>query len=178
MRLYQEECIQQRHLAWLQEEARRRRVYYCTNVGNRIMTPAGKVQDCEADVGQYLSWTRPAADGSSIKITAASFPDAPRDQCEIEVSEPLGPALHEAALQIAKTDRSLGQPPHHYAIGSPTAADGQEEGWVWAAEPQASERAPQLQLSDSRPGGAAAHIWTLTRITSGRIPALRNPNLP
>lgn len=170
VRLYEEECIEQRHLAWLQAEARRRRAYQCTSFWNQLVTPDGKVGDCEAEVGRYISWSVSATDNSDIEITLDQRSDMPRSgSCRIVVSDGLGQTLQEATLRIAQSDPAFAQPPHHQVTG-PAGTIHESESWVWASAASASEAAPQLGLVRYKSTRDGVYRWSLLRLTSGAIP--------
>lgn len=173
VRLYQEECVEQRHLDWVRAEARRRRVYHCTNFWNQLVTPEGKVGDCEGEVGRFISWSVLATDNSDIEITLDQLPDMPRSQsCRIVVPDSLGQTLREATLRIAQTDPAFAQPPQHHVTG-PAGTIHESESWVWASSVRASEAAPQLGLVRYKSTRDGAYRWSLMRLTSGAIPVPR-----
>lgn len=148
LRLFQQECLEQRNLSWARDESDRRAYYHCRAFPNSLLMKEGKMGDCESEIGGHVDWTTSTTDSQEVQIYLAWFDwDWPRTQhaaCGIEVPENLGPALQQAANIVAEENFSSTLQPIRYAYS-------EDEYWQWSLTP------PRLVLSHLR----SQQSWSL-----------------
>jgi hypothetical protein len=159
LEFFRQECLNQRNLAWARQESDRRAYYHCRAFPAGLMTPEGKIGDCESEVGGHVEWTAHTARAAPLKVYLAwgdwEWPRNRHAACGLEVPEDLGPILQTTANAIA--EQYFGDSPHpvHYTVG-------RDEVWEWSRDP------PRLELS---------HI-TSTNHHSWALRLMVHPNFP
>lgn len=148
LRLFQQECLDQRNLSWARDESDRRAYYYCRAFPNSLFMKEGKIGDCESEIGGSVDWTTSTNQGEDLQLYLSWFDwDWPRDRhaaCGVEVPEHLGPALQQAANAVAEGSFRSTPQPIHYSFG-------EDEYWQWSLTP------PRLELNHLR----SQQSWSL-----------------
>jgi hypothetical protein len=107
LRLFQQECLEQRNRPWVHEEAKRKR----DNCGGFLLSGTADESDCISNVDGEVAWPVKTGPGATIMVTLSWYrytgraekPAGPPEgqlDCSIAVPERLGAALQAAASQV------------------------------------------------------------------------------
>jgi hypothetical protein len=178
--LFRRECLEQRNLVWVRSKFDFDRSSCSGGPGER--------GDCEQEFdlrGVYWSVQSTTRRTISIRMDWNRGERSPIDplgpppgrlSCEIEVPEPLGASLHEAAIRIASIGYS--EEPVHRTFNNlvddqKDAGHQQDEAWIWVAH-QGGD--PQIELYHNLHGGTWSLRYAYFGHSTGLDPRVEPPN--